>query len=187
MWQPEGHNWKLGSFPCYDPKKVGWLWLVSTPPPSEPLQLTACHTQRARWGIERHACILPAHLPVLTNTAGRQQDMVLPVMFGPQKSAASPFLGGPVRERKFLAVFKGAEVIMHGARLAGRLPSLLPVRLRCCCHCCRCHPRCRCCCCCFVCTHVTCVQLRHLPCRPHAARDPEIQPQHPPDAVKPDT
>lgn len=36
------------------------------------------------------------------------QDVILPVMFSPHKYAQSPNLGGPSRERKFLAVFKGA-------------------------------------------------------------------------------
>lgn len=55
VYQPEGQVWKLGKFPCYDPKK----------------------------------------------------DMVIPVMYSPNKYHASPFLGAPARERKYLAVFKG--------------------------------------------------------------------------------
>ena len=46
-----------------------------------------------------------------------QQDMVVPVMYSPNKYHASPFLGAPARERKYLAVFKGAAA---GACLSRR-------------------------------------------------------------------
>lgn len=144
MWQPEGQLWKLGKFPCYDPSKVplehhgfgGHAWqlrrwssaaehpCVENGAPTgrhascsewPRLLLTCCPARRCR---PCKVTLLPPLLPLLPAT----QDMVLPVMYSPQKYRAAPFLGAPPRERKYLAVFKGAPISgLQGAQVQAQL------------------------------------------------------------------
>lgn len=121
VWQPEGHLWKLGRHPCYDPRKVPWLgWAAAGaglggPAGQElgsrmaglrelPHASRLAHSGALAGALSRHPRWHATARPFIRPTP---QDLILPVMFSPKKYADAPVLGGAPRKREFLAVFKG--------------------------------------------------------------------------------